>query len=78
MEVRKPRHPFLALGKALKAAVIAHNMRLKGIDHQVKQLRDEDVGDDWCDLGERLSRGMAEGVAEQVLKAEKSSRRGIQ
>jgi hypothetical protein len=72
MVVRKPRHPFLTLGKSIKAAVIAHNMRLKSVDYQVKQLRDADVGDDWCDLAERLSRGMAEGVADQLLSAERA------
>lgn len=58
-------------GRRVKAAVISYLMRYKGVDRTLKEMGDEDPGDYWSDLAEKLVRGMNAEVVNMVFRAKK-------
>ena len=47
---------FEEAGRRIKAAVISYLMSYKGVDRTLKEMGDEDPGEFWSDLAEKLVR----------------------
>ena len=60
-------------GRRIKAAVISYLMRYKGVDRTLKEMGDEDPGEFWSGLAEKLVKSMNAGVAEELFGSKKES-----
>jgi hypothetical protein len=69
---------FEDAGRRVKAAVISYLMGYKGVDRTLKEMGEEDPGEFWSDLAEKLVRGMNAGVVEQLFRSKKDSDKTIQ
>jgi hypothetical protein len=65
-------------GRRIKAAIISYLMSYKGVDRTLKEMGDEDPGEFWSDLAEKLLRRTNGEVVEELLGLRKDSDKIIQ
>lgn len=65
-------------GRRIKAAVVSYLMGYKGVDRTLKEMADEDPGEYWSDLAEKLLRRTNAEVVEGLFRPKKDTDETIQ